>query len=241
MSQLSNWTWHEYATPVELADALAAHAASELRTAAADRGEALLAVSGGMTPKRFLQALSEQSLPWRKVTVTLVDERFVDTGSDRSNEKMVRSNLMRGEAAQARFIGLSPKAPSVEDAAKTAGENLSALPLPFDVAVLGMGLDGHTASFFPDAANLDALLDPESREMVLPVHAESAGEPRLTLSLTRLVETGFVALHIEGKAKRDLLLEILRDPANGAPVKAVFRHSRHPVHVYWAPNEDEIP
>lgn len=231
--------WHQFATPGGLAQALAARVAEELRAAVDARGAALLAVSGGSTPTRFFAALSQEVLPWEQVTVMLVDERFVPPSSDRLNEKLARKNLLRNEAAIAKFVGLYSGAATVEKAAGTADERLAKLPFPIDVAVLGMGLDGHTASFFPDAGNLAELLDPSREEAVLPVHAPGAGEPRLTLPLARLVESGFIALHIEGSAKQELLLSVLREAAGDAPVRHVFRHSKHPVQIYWAPNEDE--
>lgn len=242
MNETANWTWHEFATPGELAEALAARIGGELREAVAERGTSLLALSGGKTPEQFLQGLSEQSLPWEKVTVILVDERFVKPSSNRSNEKLIGANLLRGEAAQAKFVGMFSPAPTVEEAADAADRRLRHLPFPVDVAVLGMGLDGHTASFFPEAENLGGLLDPSSEQLVMPVHAASAGEPRLTLSLASLVESGFLALHIEGNAKRDLLRSAIRQPFDDAPpVLSVISHATHPVQIYWAPNEDEIP
>jgi 6-phosphogluconolactonase len=234
--------WHEFASPGELAEALATRVTQELRGAVLARGQALLAVSGGTTPKVFLRALSDEVLPWEKVTVTLVDERFANRDSNRSNERLVRSNLLRGPAEKARFLGLYSHAPSVEEAADRASERLSALPFPLDVAVLGMGLDGHTASFFPDAANLTALLDPRAPETVLPVHAPGAEEPRLSLSLARLMEARFAALHIEGSAKRELLASTLAAGGKtpSLPVQALFQHCKRSVEIYWAPNEDEI-
>src|SRR5690606_18200431 len=97
------------------------------------------------------------------------------------------------------------EAATVEEAARRATVALAAQPWPLDAAVLGMGTDGHTASFFPDAGSLAALTDPASDGLVLPVHAQSAGEPRLTLPLARLLEAGFLALHIEGEKKREVL------------------------------------
>ncbi|WP_206079052.1 6-phosphogluconolactonase [Allomesorhizobium camelthorni] len=227
-------TWHEFASREELAEALASAAADVLQAAIERRGTALLAVSGGTTPGRFLAALSRQDIEWGRVTVTLVDERFVPEDSPRSNARLVRENLLQDKAAVARFAGLFSDANTVEDAADRAGERLSHLPLPLDAAILGMGTDGHTASFFPDAGNLKSLLDRFAETIVAPVHAASGGEPRLTLTLARIVEAGFVALHIEGAEKHRVL-----EAASGAeahlPVRAVLDRARQPVQVFWAP------
>jgi 6-phosphogluconolactonase len=217
-----------------LAEALAARIAETLSRAIAGKGEALLAVSGGTTPGDFFRALSAKPIDWTKVTVTLVDERFVPISSERSNEHLVRSMLLQDKAAAARFVGLYRDEATVEDAAVAAAGDLAALALPLDAVVLGMGGDGHTASFFPDADDLETLLAPSNPALVLPVHAKTAGEPRLTLPLARLIEAPFLALHIEG-AEKKRVLDAALDPSSNLPISAVFRAARTPVQIFWAP------
>ncbi|MEO3386459.1 6-phosphogluconolactonase [Mesorhizobium sp. CAU 1741] len=224
---------HDFALPDALAAALADKVAGLLTEAINQRGAGFLAVSGGSTPARFFEALSGKQLDWAKIVVTLVDERFVPESSERSNAALVKAKLLVGQAASARFAPLYNDAKTVEAAAAKAGESLRDCPWPLDVAILGMGTDGHTASFFPDADNLADLLDPASDRVVLPVRAKSAGEPRLTLSLARLVEARFLALHIEGEQKRAIVEEAL-SPGSILPISAVFTHSTKPVPVYWA-------
>ena len=97
-----------------------------------------------------------------------------------------------------------------------------------------MGTDGHTASFFPDATELATLLSPSTAAYVLPVHADSAGEPRLTLPLARIVAAATIAVHIEG-AEKKAVLEAALEPGARHPIGAVFRHAGKPVQIYWAP------
>lgn len=222
-----------FPTREELAETLAGDVADALERAIAMRGRALLAVSGGSTPGRFFDALSKRQLDWQNVIVTLVDERFTPPTSDRSNEKLARERLLVNAARLARFIPLYSDAGSAEAAATQAQAALALFGGAPDVAILGMGGDGHTASFFPDAAELESLLAPENPAGVLPVHAKSAGEPRLTLPLSRLLEAPLLAVHIEGQEKRDVLDKAL-EPAAAFPISAVFTHASKPVPVYWA-------
>lgn len=218
--------------PDTLASTLAEKVADGLKAAIAERGRATLAVSGGTTPARFFACLSIIELDWSHVTVTLADERFVPPSSSRSNERLVRDNLLIGAAAAASFVPLYSQAQSVEDAADRASDAIAAIGLPVDVLVLGMGTDGHTASLFPDATDADKLLSATPGPAILPVHAPSAGEPRLTLSLDTLSKARATYLHIEGTEKRAILE---RAGDEKLPVAAVLEAAKTPVVTYWAP------
>ncbi len=102
--------------------------AEALRARIASHGRASLAVSGGRTPARFLEVLSGAPLDWAKVTVTLVDERWVPESSERSNAALVRQHLLRGPAAVARFIPLYTGAPTPEAGLADAEAALADLP-----------------------------------------------------------------------------------------------------------------
>src|SRR3546814_6311788 len=97
--------------------------------------------SSDLTPARFFAALARQPLPWEKATVTLVDERWVPPGHDRSNERLLRQGLLQGAAAAARVVGLVTGADNPEEGLAEVAQCLAGLPQPLDAVVLGMGTD----------------------------------------------------------------------------------------------------
>jgi len=226
---------HEFADRLTLADKLARDVASKLDAAIKARGKATIAVSGGGTPKVMFAVLAEQEIDWSRVAVTLVDERWVDTDSDRSNARMVSSTLLTHEAHVATFLPLFDRAhkDDVDAGLADVGKRIDALGSPFDVVLLGMGPDGHTASFFPGGDHLAEALDLDGKQPVLSMRAGGAGEPRITLSLPRVLDTRALYLHIEGDDKKDVLGKALA--GEDFPIAAVLKQDRVPVDVYWAP------
>jgi 6-phosphogluconolactonase len=224
-----------FADKPTLAKELAESVADRIRAAIAERGVASIAVSGGSTPGRFFQALGKtKDIDWDKVIVTLVDERWVDETSDRSNALLVNERMLQGPAATARFFPLysGGDEPTPERVAKT-NALLADLPRPFAAVILGMGNDGHTASFFPGGDTLSEALSAPGP--ALAIHAPGAGEARITLTLPYLLETDGLYLHIEGDEKAVVLDAALSDgPVEAMPIRAVLR-SGHTVTAYWCP------
>ena len=225
----------DFADREALAAALAETVAARLKAAIAKRGEASIAVSGGTTPERFFDVLSRADLNWGKVSVTLVDERWVPPGHERSNARLVAEAFLINRAAIARFVPLYRDVACPEDGIVSIFAALVTVPVPFDVVVLGMGTDGHTASFFPGGDHLAEALDPDNPALLSAMNAPGAGEPRITFTLAPILASGLIALHIEGEEKKAVLGQALADgPAEDMPVRAVLRSGR-PVKVFWAP------
>jgi 6-phosphogluconolactonase len=213
---------HDFANRDTLAEGLADRVSRGLSRAISRKGEAVLAVSGGTTPRLFFDYLSRVDIAWDKVTITLVDERQVDEDSQRSNARLVRENLMQNHAAAARFVPLFRN-------------ELSASALEPDVAVLGMGEDGHTASFFPGGSTLGAALDPKNTTALITMAAPGATEPRLTFTLAHLLKAKVLCLHIEGQGKQAVLEKAMAgSDVQAMPIRALLQADR-PIEIFWCP------
>jgi len=225
-----------FADDATLSKTFAEMVAANLRAAIDARGVALIGLSGGSTPRNFLSQLSLQNLDWGKVTVTLCDDRWVPPSSDRSNEHLLRETLLRNEAVAAKFVPLYIESEYPETALSDVAANIAKLTLPFDVIVLGMGSDGHTASLFPGGDHLSEALRPDNAARVSPMRAPDAPESRITLTLSALTSTRAMYLHIEGAEKKAVFNRTMSaDARDRAPIRNVLESSPVTPGIFWCP------
>tara|TARA_B100001094_G_scaffold333135_1_gene408922 strand:- start:1537 stop:2235 length:699 start_codon:yes stop_codon:yes gene_type:complete len=202
-----------------------------LQAAILARGQASLVVSGGQTPVGLFKLLSQASLDWSKVWITLADERWVPPTDLASNEAMVREHLLQHQAAQAHFIPLW-QAGHPSDVIPQLEKSLHAITAyPFDVVVLGMGLDGHTASWFPCSAEIKQLWQQES--YVATVQPQTAEHLRMTFTPKALLNAKNKFIHVVGQSKLDVLEQACKEPCvDLMPIRAVLE--QEDVCVFWS-------
>ena len=217
-----------------LDSALAEDVAAILAKGVEERDRAVLVVSGGSTPLGFFRRLSKQSIAWPKVTVTLADERWVDPAHEDSNENLVRENLLINEAKSASFLALKSADATPEEGEATLDRALEGLGA-FDAVVLGMGVDGHTASLFPQSSALKQGLDMHSDKSAIAVDPVTAPYQRMSMTLPRLLKTQNLIIHITGKEKREILERAGTEQTTTThPISAVLQQNSVPISLYWA-------
>lgn len=179
--------------------------AAILNQAVKEKNEAFLVVSGGKTPLDLFKNLATIDIDWSRVTIILADERIVDVQSPESNEFWVKACLIQDKAASANFISLRPQSIG---SLKNIEQTIASIPA-FDVLILGMGDDGHTASLFPCCPELGTALSDKHQAAVMLTNPVNAPHRRVTMTKKRLFDSLNTFVHITGERKKEVLQQAL--------------------------------
>ncbi len=207
-----------YASPPEVAQALADLFVTAGSVAVAERGAFRVALSGGNTPRAAYELLAREPLrlrlDWSRVYVYFGDERCVPPTDERSNYRMADLAFLRAtgipEANVYRMHGEADPGIAANEYASLLRADLGALP-HLDLVLLGLGEDGHTASLFPGA-----LPEGDDGALVRAVYADSQKEWRITLTPAVINAAACVAFAVEGAQKAPALAAVYEgadDPA----------------------------
>lgn len=178
-----------------------------------ETGRFSIALSGGSTPKTLFQLLAaeyNQKIDWKKVFIFWSDERCVPPDSDDSNYKMAKETLLDHIAVPSTNVyRIQGELPPEEGAAQyeTALRNYFNNQLPkFDLIMLGMGDDGHTASLFPGTSALD-----ERQRWVIPNHVTTAKQTwRITFTVPVINNGTNVMFLVAGAGKAERLKQVIQ-------------------------------
>lgn len=214
---------------IEFADKIA----HNLQKAVNENGQASLLVSGGSTPQPLFARLSNLEIDWNKIKIGLVDERWVEFVSNDSNARLVSENLIQNKASKAKFVGMKLSLDSPKQAEKECGEIYANELWPFDVVILGMGNDAHTASLFPKTKELqNAMTTDDICVATMPLDAQ---HERMSLSLKAILSAKNLYLHFEGEAKKEVFRQVISGADyNEMPIRAVVKQNQKEVEVYFA-------
>jgi 6-phosphogluconolactonase len=225
-----------YADPDIWRAAAAGAIAVAMRAALDVHLRARLLVSGGSTPGPVYAALAQLPMDWDRVDVGLVDERWLPPNDPDSNARVAYASLLQGPAARASFEPLVRLGDEFEQAVAAAN---AMPPRRVDVAVLGMGEDGHTASLFPGADDLERSFDADTDYVAfhaVGVPGAGAWPKRISASPALLARTHTRILLLRGDAKRRVFERALAgaDPRE-LPVCLLLAPTAAPLQVHWCP------
>lgn len=231
-----SYTWNEYPDASTTAEALAQAVADMLRQTLSEKPYAVLAVSGGRSPIAFFQALSQQDLAWERIKIGLVDERLVPVAHADSNSALVQQYLLCNRAAAAEWLPMV--ANSADETAlsdrQTALNFALAHYIQPDVAVLGMGADGHTASLFPNSETLTDGLNIDYPQPLIYVVPPIAPHNRLSMTLAAIQAARGVFLAISGAEKQAVFAAAAPQPDRRYPISYVLNSPKINCHVYFS-------
>ena len=198
-----------------------------------EKGRASFAVSGGSTPKPLFEELSLLNLDWSKVDLTLVDDRWVDSNHKDSNELLIRTHFLKNKAAKVNFVPLKNDAKSAKEGALLSEDAVKTIAMPFDLIILGMGADGHTASLFPCSEELPIGMDSKSKSHLVAITPKKAPYERISLTAKSIFEAKRIILHLNGSAKLHTLEDAMsiRDSSK-MPIYAFLEHG---LDIFWSP------
>jgi 6-phosphogluconolactonase len=185
----------------------AAVIASEARAAVAARGRFVMAVSGGHTPWQMLRAMAAEDVPWRAVHVAQVDERVAPANDPDRNLAHLRESLLAHAPLSPEQIHAMPvESPDLAAAAAQYAATLRDIagsPPVLDLAHLGLGPDGHTASLVPG----DSVLDVADRDVAV-TGGTYQGRRRMTLTYPMLNRSRRIVWLVTGSEKVDMLARL---------------------------------
>lgn len=227
----------DFDNPGDLADTAAQNISAILNEAVSATGRGTLVAAGGSTPKAIYERLSKKFMPWDRIFVTLGDERWVDMDHELSNEAMIRQHLQKNEARHVHITGLKTPHETPYDAKPQVEARIRDMKPPFDVVMLGMGMDGHTASLFPGDPFLPLALDAEGAASSAPIHPDpmpaEAPVLRMTMTVKALLNARKVMVFVTGADKCAVLDEVLKgDNALEMPIRAILNQKKTAVEIY---------
>ncbi|QAY78587.1 6-phosphogluconolactonase [Sphingosinicella sp. BN140058] len=230
--------WWEFDSAKEMAEQVAGDIGFVIESALEAHKGARLAVPGGSTPDLiYAELLKRKDIDWTKVTLIPTDDRLVPLGDGLSNYRKLDSFF---GAKKADIVSLIDEAAldNPQEAGRLADARLSLLQWPLDLACLGMGADGHTASIFPGPDFDAAVNGPRTRRAIgvrpdpLP---EAAPVPRVTLTAPALASARTVMIVISGAEKRRVLEQALKEgPLSSHPIGRVVSAMDVPIDIYWS-------
>jgi 6-phosphogluconolactonase len=229
--------WWDFDSAADMAEQVAGDIGFVIESAIEAHGGARLAVPGGTTPDLIYKRLAGQKIDWSKVTLIPTDDRLVPLGDPLSNHAALDRIFSPLGATVISLIDEAALA-DYREAGRLADARLGMLDWPLDLACLGMGEDGHTASIFP-GPDLDRAISGPRERRAVGVHPDplpsSAPVDRVTLTAASFATARTVMVVVRGEPKKSLLQDAIEQgPLSSYPIGRVLAEIDVDADVFWS-------
>lgn len=224
---------HKFNSYVELENELATFTIEKIKKSLVKSGCSTIALSGGQTPLNLYKKISKMNLDWSQVKLSLVDERFVSKTSKDSNQRNILDSFSLKADAFKEFNGFEYLISS-KGLPELVKKN-KLYDLPFNVCLLGMGLDAHFASIFPNTECTEYLLDNQNENLVSLIKTDQEIPYRFTMTYKTIAQSEVLVIFIRGKEKLALIDKVINSDVSiiDFPIKKIFDDYKHDLSIFW--------
>ena len=237
---MKNIQIHKYQDRDKLFAAVAARSQQQLQLVLENNSEASFIIPGGTTPGPAFAQLAKSSLDWKKITIAQSDERWLPSDHPQSNQGLTARTLLIDNAEKANYVAMKNSHDNAIDGERQCNRDYQRLASPFSLTMLGMGLDGHVASLFPDSKPIRHALDLQNSNPCIAIDGSGcpvAGDypERMSLTLAAILNSALIILLLTGDEKLEVI-DLAKQENNPEkyPVSALLNQTKTPVEIFWA-------
>ncbi len=223
----------------KLFSATATRCQEQLAKALKTKGKASFIIPGGTTPGPAFEQLSKANLAWENITIAQSDERWVEAEHPQSNQGLTEKTLLINQAKQANYIPMKNQQPTALLGEVQCDSEYKAMPTPFSLTMLGMGLDGHIASLFPNKTIIESALTKNKDKLCMAIDAtgcEVAGDypERMSLTFSGILNSELILILMIGNAKFEVINQAINntDPLK-FPISVLLNQTDTPIEIHW--------
>lgn len=237
---MKNILIHKYTNRDELFSAVAERCQQQLQLTLEKNNEASFIIPGGTTPGPVFAKLTKSSLDWEKISVAQSDERWLPPDHPQSNQCLATRTLLIDNARKANYVAMKNSHDNAIDGEQQCNSEYQKLASPFSLTMLGMGLDGHIASLFPNSKPIIRALDLQNTNRCIAIDASGcpvAGNypERMSLTLSAILNSKLIILLLTGEEKLNVIdLAVKENQPEKYPVSALLNQTETPVEFFWA-------
>lgn len=241
---MNNITINNYENKTELFFAVAQRCEEKLKQTLNDKNShhaASFIIPGGTTPAPAFEQLSKSDLNWSKVTIAQSDERWICADLEHSNQYLTKKTLLINNAKKAHYIAMKNNSSTASEGQNLCNNQYQKLVTPFSLTMLGMGLDGHIASLFPNSKTISDALDINNNDLCIAIDGSGcpvAGDypERMSLTLAAILKSELIILLITGNEKMKVINKAMeKNKPHLLPVSGLLHQTKTAIEIFYCP------